>query len=150
MEIKLYDEPAYSKEDYEVIRKYNREVFLRNPETYCAEQIDWEINYELKINGNIYYIFIFTDGLRRIKNHYGEPIRVYNKYSDFFTQRSYRLSPNIDYFAQYLNGSFGFKMYYIDKHLMFEAVFNDLDNLHLKVYYGTEEEAKIKFEELYK
>ena len=121
----LLDRNAYLVEDYQFIRKHNREVFKEDPEEYCREQINFEFLYEVSVKGNVYYL------------------------ADVFNLR-HRLPQNIDYFIRFVESNFSYKMYFISHTNMFECVLTPSNQMYFKVYYGTQEEAEKLFDIFYK
>ena len=145
----LLDRNAYLVEDYQFIRKHNREVFKEDPEEYCREQINFEFLYEVSVKGNVYYLNDFLNGMYELRNSYHEDIQNFITYADVFNLR-HRLPQNSDYFIRFMESNFSYKMYFISHTNMFECVLTPSNQMYFKVYYGTQEEAEKLFNIFYK
>ena len=139
--IRYYDKPAYSKEDYKALRAYNREVFWLDPEWYWSNQVDYEINYEAKIGGVVYYFNDFYNGIMWIKKHYKAPIRKFFSFSEIYSL-GYKLPKEIEYFVKYTSDDYRSKSQYVSKDNKFDYTYGDFGRDVIDIKYGNSREIK--------
>lgn len=101
--MKLYDKPAYRLEEYREIRKLNRTAFALNPLDYVKLQSNWEDIFTICVNGNVYVMYSFYEGINYIKYHYKECLPKPQSFDSIFTLK-HSLPEEIDYMYRRLNG----------------------------------------------
>lgn len=129
----IFNKLAYTKEEYDRLRKENREYFKVDPEHYCKMQVDYDPTYELSINGNVYVTDIFTKGIRYINKHYHEDC-VFVPAFGHLLNLSYKLPPTFDYAVRRQASSIALITSYVSRDYAFTHTSTD-DEEYLKIYY---------------
>lgn len=137
MEYIHYTSNAYTKEEYEDIKRHNREYFRycinSGKEVYAGD--DNEIKYIISIDGQVYYLLFWKEGIRDLKNKYGIKIPVKNGYITWFTC-SNALPNYIDYMIYYaVSGKVFDVAHYLSKEAVFTARYTD-SGVTYRVYKG--------------
>lgn len=137
MEYIHYTSNAYTKEEFEDIKRHNRKYFrycINNVEEIYAGD-DNEIRYIISIEGQVYYLLSWKEGIRDLKNKYGIKMLAIKGYITWFTC-SNALPDYVDYMICYADSGKTFDVvHYLSKDAVFTAKYTD-SGVTYRVYKG--------------
>lgn len=139
----LYDKPAYLKSKYQLLRQLNRECFQVDPEKYCREQIDYDPNYELGVDGEEYVMGKFIKGIRYLNRTYKLKLPQFPSYDEMY-KLNFRLPAKIDFAVKYMVATTHLKTQYVSHNIAFTYAVSDT-NERLVIHYPRQTQDMIDY-----